>query len=170
MTQVKAAPVTPIETRGYVHPEVLVSTQWVADHLKDPKVRLVESNEDILLYDTGHVPGAVKIDWVNDLNDPVQRDYLDRTRFQTLLRSKGINADTTVVFYGDKNNWWSTYASGSSALRAGAAQLMDGGRARWVDEGRPLTTDVPSYPLATSPLESGTIGPSAPSARMYSPM
>ena len=147
MTQVKAAPITPIETRGYVHPEVLVSTDWVAERLNDRSVRLIESNEDLLLYDTGHIPGAVKIDWVNDLNDPVQRDYLDRTRFQALLRSEGINADTTVVFYGDKNNWWSTYAFwvfrlfGLERLR-----LMDGGRARWVDEGRPLTTDVPSYP------------------------
>lgn len=147
MTQVKAAPITPIETRGYVHPEVLVSTDWIAERLNDRSVRLIESNEDLLLYDTGHIPGAVKIDWVNDLNDPVQRDYLDRTRFQALLRSKGINADTTVVFYGDKNNWWSTYAFwvfrlfGLERLR-----LMDGGRARWVDEGRPLTTDVPSYP------------------------
>ena len=147
MTQVKAAPITPIETRGYVHPEVLVSTDWVAERLNDRSVRLIESNEDLLLYDTGHIPGSVKIDWVNDLNDPVQRDYLDRTRFQALLRSKGINADTTVVFYGDKNNWWATYAFwvfrlfGLERLR-----LMDGGRARWVDEGRPLTTDVPSYP------------------------
>ncbi|HSR92319.1 MAG TPA: sulfurtransferase [Gemmatimonadales bacterium] len=147
MTQVKTAPITPIETRGYVHPEVLVSTDWVAERLNDRSVRLIESNEDLLLYDTGHIPGAVKIDWVNDLNDPVQRDYLDRTRFQALLRSKGINANTTVVFYGDKNNWWSTYAFwvfrlfGLDGLR-----LMDGGRARWVDEGRPLTTDVPSYP------------------------
>ena len=147
MTQVKTAPITPIERRGYVHPEVLVSTDWVAERLNDGSVRLIESNEDLLLYDTGHIPGAVKIDWVNDLNDPVQRDYLDRTRFQALLRSKGINTDTTVVFYGDKNNWWATYAFwvfrlfGLERLR-----LMDGGRARWVDEGRPLTTDVPSYP------------------------
>ncbi|HSE65782.1 MAG TPA: sulfurtransferase [Gemmatimonadales bacterium] len=147
MTQVKAPPITPIEERGYVHPEVLVSTDWVAERLNDRSVRLIESNEDLLLYDTGHIPGAVKIDWVNDLNDPVQRDYLDRARFQALLRAKGIDADTTVVFYGDKNNWWATYAFwvfrlfGLERLR-----LMDGGRARWVDEGRPLTTDVPSYP------------------------
>jgi thiosulfate/3-mercaptopyruvate sulfurtransferase len=148
MTQTKALPsVTAIETRGYAHPEVLVSTAWVADHLTDSKVRLVESNEDLLLYETGHIPGAVKIDWVNDLNDQVQRDYLDRARFQTLLRSKGINQDTTVVFYGDKNNWWATYAFwvfrlfGLDRLR-----IMDGGRTRWVDEGRPLSTEVPSYP------------------------
>jgi thiosulfate/3-mercaptopyruvate sulfurtransferase len=150
MTQVKAAPITAIESRGYVHPEVLVSTDWVAERLNDKSVRLIESNEDLLLYDTGHIPGAVKIDWVNDLNDPVQRDYLDRGRFQALLRSKGINADTTVVFYGDKNNWWSTYAFWVFRLFGlERLKLMDGGRARWVDEGRPLTTDVPSYPAGS---------------------
>ena len=85
----QVAPVTPIEKRGYAHPEVLVSTEWVAQHLKDPKVRLVESNEDILLYDTGHIPGAVKIDWTSDLNDPLTRDYIDRERLQKLLRAKG---------------------------------------------------------------------------------
>src|SRR5258705_739117 len=99
-----APPVVPIEQRGYAHPEVLVSTEWVAQHLNDPKVRLVESNEDILLYDTGHIPGAVKIDWTTDLNDPLIRDYVDQGRMQALLRSKGINNDTTIVFYGDKNN------------------------------------------------------------------
>jgi thiosulfate/3-mercaptopyruvate sulfurtransferase len=143
-TTAPAAP--PIESRGYAHPEVLVSTDWVANHLNDPSVRLVESNEDLLLYDTGHIPGAVKLDWVNDLNDPLVRDYLDRAHFQALLRAKGINEDTTVVFYGDKNNWWATYAFwvfrlfGLSRLR-----VMDGGRARWVDEGREMTEEVPSY-------------------------
>ena len=111
MPQTQSAPaVTPIGERGYAHPEVLVSTDWVAQHLDDPKVRLVESNEDLLLYDTGHIPGAVKIDWTNDLNDPVIRDYVDRDRLQRLLRSRGIDRDTTIVFYGDKNNWWATYA------------------------------------------------------------
>src|SRR3990172_7751745 len=111
MTQAQSIPaVTPIEKRGYAHPELLVSTDWVAQHLEDPAVRLVESDEDLLLYDTGHIPGAVKLDWVSDLNDPVIRDYLDRDRFQRLLRAKGINDGTTVVFYGDKNNWWATYA------------------------------------------------------------
>ena len=85
----QVAPVTPIEKRGYAHPEVLVSTDWVAQHLKDPKVRLVESNEDILLYDTGHIPGAVKIDWTTDLNDQLVRDYMDRERLQKLLALEG---------------------------------------------------------------------------------
>jgi thiosulfate/3-mercaptopyruvate sulfurtransferase len=139
--------VTPIEERGYAHPEVLVSTDWVAQHLDDPKVRLVESNEDLLLYETGHIPGAVKVDWINDLNDPVVRDYIDSDRLQRLLRSKGINGDTTIVFYGDKNNWWATYAFWVLKLfGVERVRLMDGGRLRWIDEGRPLTTEASSYP------------------------
>ena len=138
------APVTDIATRGYAHPEVLVSTQWVADHLADPDVCLVESDEDVLLYETGHIPGAVKIDWVADLNDPLLRDYVDRARFERLLRARGINPDTTIVFYGDRNNWWATYAFwvfrlfGLERLR-----VMDGGRLRWAEEGRILETAVP---------------------------
>jgi thiosulfate/3-mercaptopyruvate sulfurtransferase len=139
--------VTPIEERGYAHPEVLVSTDWVAEHLEDPRVRLIESNEDLLLYDTGHIPGAVKVDWTNDLNDPLVRDYINSEQLQRLLRSKGINTDTTIVFYGDKNNWWATYAFWVLKLFGiERVRLMDGGRLRWVDEGRPLTTDTPSYP------------------------
>ena len=147
MSPVQSIPaVTPIEERGYAHPEVLVSTDWVAQRLDDPKVRLVESNEDLLLYDTGHIPGAVKIDWTNDLNDPVVRDYVDRDRLQRLLRSKGINQDTTIVFYGDKNNWWATYALWVLQLFGlKNVKVMDGGRLRWIDEGRPLSTDRPNY-------------------------
>ena len=139
--------VPPIESRGYTRPEVLVSTEWVAAHLNDPAVRLVESNEDLLLYETGHIPGAVKLDWVTDLNDQVERDYLQREAFQQLLRARGINQETTIVFYGDKNNWWATYAFwvfrlfGLERLR-----LLDGGRARWAEEGRELTTKVLEYP------------------------
>jgi thiosulfate/3-mercaptopyruvate sulfurtransferase len=146
-----AVPVTEIAERGYAQPEVLVSTQWVADHLTDPKVRLLESDEDILLYETGHIPGAVKIDWVADLNDPLVRDYLDRARFEKLLRAKGINQDTTIVFYGDKNNWWATYAFwvfrlfGVENLR-----IMDGGRLRGAEVGLALYT-------AAQRLREGTI-------------
>ena len=138
------APVADIAARGYAHPDVLVSTQWVADHLNDTDVRIVESDEDVLLYETGHIPRAVKIDWVVDLNDPLIRDYIDRPRFQRLLRSKGINDGTTIVFYGDKNNWWATYAFwvfrlfGVENLR-----VMDGGRLRWAEEGREIVTAVP---------------------------
>ena len=139
--------VTPIDQREYAHPEVLVSTEWVAEHLDDPRVRLIESNEDLLLYDTGHIPGAVKVDWTNDLNDQLVRDYVNSEQLQRLLRSKGINTDTTIVFYGDKNNWWATYAFWVLKLFGiDRIRLMDGGRLRWVDEGRPLTTDTPSYP------------------------
>uniref|UniRef100_A0A7C1JI39 Sulfurtransferase n=1 Tax=Caldilinea aerophila TaxID=133453 RepID=A0A7C1JI39_9CHLR len=136
-----------IENRGYAHPEVLVSTEWVAEHLNDPSIRLVESNEDVLLYDTGHIPGAVKIDWHTDLNDPVIRDYINKEQFEALMSRLGIANDTTVIFYGDKNNWWATYAYWVFQLFGHTnAKIMDGGRAKWVAEGRPLTREVPSYP------------------------
>jgi thiosulfate/3-mercaptopyruvate sulfurtransferase len=147
MTSAQPVPqVSPIDARGYAHPEVLVTTEWVADHLDDPAVRLVESDEDLLLYDIGHIPGAVKLDWVADLNDPLIRDYLDGPRLQEALRSRGINRDTIIVLYGDKNNWWATYAFwvlrlfGLEHLR-----IVDGGRARWEQEGRSLVRQVPSY-------------------------
>ncbi len=141
------AQVTDISARGYARPEVLVSTQWVEEHRNDPKVRLLESNEDVLLYETGHIPGAVKIDWVTDLNDPLVRDYVDRAGFERLLRAKGINNDTTIVFYGDKNNWWATYAFWVFELfGVENVKILDGGRLRWADEGRELVTAVPNYP------------------------
>ncbi|MCS7221388.1 MAG: sulfurtransferase [Anaerolineae bacterium] len=131
----------------YARPEVLVSTQWVADHLNDPNIRIVESDEDVLLYDTGHIPGAVKIDWVQDLNDPVRRDYLQRQEFERLMSEKGIANDTTVVFYGDKNNWWACYAFWVFQLFGHTrAKIMNGGRQKWIEEGRPLTKEVPQYP------------------------
>lgn len=149
MPNTKAAPKVPrIDRRGYVHPEVLVSTNWVAEHLDDPKVRLLESNEDVLLYETGHISGAVKIDWVGDLNDPILRDYVHRDQFQELLRQKGINQDTTVVFYGDRNNWWATYAFWVFRLFGMEnLKVMDGGRLRWEQEGRDLVSEVPTYPM-----------------------
>jgi thiosulfate/3-mercaptopyruvate sulfurtransferase len=141
--------VSAIESRGYVHPDVLVSTDWVAGHLEDPQVRLVESNEDPLLYATGHIPGAVEVDWTRDLNDPVRRDYLGREGFEALMRRSGISRDTTVVFYGDRNNWWATYAYWVFQLFGHSkAKIMDGGRLKWANEGRPLTRDVPSYPAS----------------------
>jgi thiosulfate/3-mercaptopyruvate sulfurtransferase len=139
--------VSEIEGRGYVHPEVLVSTDWVAEHLNDPKIRIVESNEDPLLYSSGHIPGAVEVDWTRDLNDPVRRDYLGREGFQALMRRIGVTKDTTVVFYGDKNNWWATYAYWVFQLFGhDKAKIVDGGRIKWLNEGRPLTKDVPNYP------------------------
>ena len=134
--------------KGYVHPDKLVSTQWVADHLNDPRVRIVESNEDILLYSRGHVPGAVQIDWIGDLNDPITRDYLNREQFERLMSRNGISNDTLVVFYGDKSNWWACYALWIFELFSHTkTAVMDGGRLKWEKEGRPLSKDVPSVPI-----------------------
>src|SRR5260370_41605209 len=139
-----------VNNKGYAHPDALVSTEWVAGHRTDPNVRIVESNEDILLYDQGHIPGAVQIDWVGDLNDKIRRDYLDRKRFSELMSRYGIANDTTVVFYGDKNNWWATYAFWVFQLFGHTnAKIMDGGRKKWIDEGNELSKDVPSYPASS---------------------
>ena len=131
----------------YARPEALVDPEWGAAHLDDPSVRLLESNEDVLLYETGHIPGALKLDWVGDLNDPVMRDYLDKGRFEQLMSRLGIANDTTVVLYGDKNNWWATYALWVFKLFGHQdVRILNGGRKKWIDEGRPLTKDVPQYP------------------------
>src|SRR6187402_1049669 len=130
---------------GYAHPERLVSTQWLAEHLGQPGLVVVESDEDVLLYETGHIEGAVKIDWHTDLNDPVTRDYIDGAAFAKLVGSKGIGRDTTVVIYGDKNNWWAAYALWVFTLFGHEdVRLLDGGRAKWEAEGRPYTTDAES--------------------------
>jgi thiosulfate/3-mercaptopyruvate sulfurtransferase len=137
----------------YAHPERLVTTGWLADRLGTPGLVVVESDEDILLYDTGHIPGAVRIDWHTDLNDPVTRDYVDGAAFSRLLSGKGISRDTTVVIYGDKSNWWAAYALWVFTLFGHEdVRLLDGGRAKWEAEGRPYTTDkvdpVPAeYPV-----------------------
>ena len=143
-----------IEKKGYAHPEKLVTTGWVAEHLWDTEgVRIVESDEDVLLYEVGHIPNAVKIDWVEDLNDPLIRDYLDPERFAQLMGEKGISPDTKVVFYGDKNNWWATYALWVFELFGHTnAAIMDGGRKKWEDEGREMTQEVPSFPRAEYPV------------------
>ena len=135
-----------IAERGYVVPEALVSTVWVQQHLDHPDVRIVESNEDPLLYAMGHLPGAVEIDWTRDLNDPLTRDYLDRERFEALMARCGIENNTTVVFYGDKNNWWATYAAWVFHLFGHEnVRIMDGGRKKWSDEGRPFVTEKVSH-------------------------
>ncbi len=134
-----------IAARGYARPEVLVSTDWVAAHLDDPHVRIVESNEDPLLYPSGHIPGAVEVDWAADLNDPVRRDYLGRAEFSALMSRLGVTRETTVVFYGDKSNWWACYAFWVFQLFGHThARVMDGGRLKWEQEKRPLTRDVPT--------------------------
>jgi thiosulfate/3-mercaptopyruvate sulfurtransferase len=131
----------------YAHPEVLVTTEWVAQHLNDSNVRILESDEDILLYEIGHIPGSLKLDWHTEMQDQVNRDFVDKAGFERLARERGITNDTTVVFYGDKNNWYATYGFwlfryfGHKDVR-----VMDGGRAKWEAEGREYTKDVPSYP------------------------
>ncbi len=139
-----------INERGYAHPEVLVSTDWVAAHLDDPNVRIIESDEDPLLFASGHIPGAVEVDWVRDLNDPLRRDYLNREGFAALLSRIGVTPETTVVFYGDKNNWWACYAFWVFQLfNHSNAKVMDGGRLKWEQEGRAWTTDLATF-TATS--------------------
>lgn len=133
--------------QGFASPDILVSTNWVTENLeRTDEVRLVESNEDVLLYSTGHIANAVHIDWVADLNDAVKRDYLNESQFADLLSRNGISEDTTVVFYGDKNNWWACYAFWVFKLFGHAdCRVMDGGRKKWIDEGRELTKEKPSF-------------------------
>ena len=131
---------------NYVHPEYLVETDWVAAHLNDPKVRLIESDEDPLLYPMGHIPGAVQVDWFTTLQHPLRRDFLTQEKFAETLSNLGISNDTTVVFYGDKSNWFACYALwlfqyyGHENVR-----ILNGGRIKWEKEGREFVKDVPSY-------------------------
>jgi thiosulfate/3-mercaptopyruvate sulfurtransferase len=138
--------------QGYAHPERLVTTEWLAAHLGDPDVVVAESDEDVLLYETGHIPGAVKIDWHTDLNDPVARDYVDAESFAALMSRKGISRETTIVFYGDNFNWWAAYALWVTSLFGHPdARLLDGGRQKWIAEGRELTAEVPRPEPAAYP-------------------
>ncbi|HVE79595.1 MAG TPA: sulfurtransferase [Gemmatimonadaceae bacterium] len=140
------APDAAIAAKGYAHPEKLVTTDWLAEHLDDPSLRILESDEDVLLYDIGHIPGAQKIDWHADLNDPLLRDYIAPPQFQALLRRLGIDEQTTVVLYGDKNNWWATYALWVFELFSFTnTRILDGGRIKWEQEGRPMTVEVPQF-------------------------
>ncbi|TXG90558.1 sulfurtransferase [Rhodococcus rhodnii] len=139
----------------YAHPERLVSTEWLSAHLGTPGLKVVESDEDVLLYDVGHIPGAVKIDWHVDLNDPVTRDYIDGEQFAALMDRKGIRRDDTVVVYGDKSNWWAAYALWVFTLFGHEdVRLLDGGRDAWIAENRDTAFDVPEtttsgYPVVT---------------------
>jgi thiosulfate/3-mercaptopyruvate sulfurtransferase len=136
-----------IERKGYAVADALVTTGWVAEHLDDPDVRIIESDEDPLLYASGHIPGAVEVDWTRDLNDPLRRDYLQRAEFESLMSRIAVTPETTIVFYGDKNNWWATYALWVFQLFGhDNAKIMDGGRLKWQKEGRELSKDIPSYP------------------------
>lgn len=137
----------------YAHPDALVSTDWVADHLGSADFRLVESNEDILLYSVGHIAGAVHIDWRSDLQDQTMRDYISPEAFAELCSRNGISKNTTVIFYGDKSNWWSCYALWAFRLYGhDNVKIMDGGRDKWMAEGRPLTREVPSFPKSEYPV------------------
>ena len=131
----------------YVHPEYLVETGWVADHLKDASIRIVESDEDPLLFTMGHVPGAVQVDWFSTLQHPLRRDFVTKDQFEAVCSKLGISSDTTVVFYGDKSNWFACYALwlfqyyGHEKVR-----IMNGGRAKWEKESRPFVKEESSYP------------------------
>ena len=139
--------------QSYAHPERLVSTAWLEDHLHTPGLVVVESDEDVLLYEVGHIAGAVKVDWHTELNDPVVRDYVDGAGFAALMNAKGISRDSTVVIYGDKSNWWAAYALWVFTLFGHAdVRLLDGGRELWVAEGRPLTTDAPEPARSDYPV------------------
>ncbi len=148
-----------MSSNNYVHPEVLVSTDWIEEHRDDTdNIRIVESNEDVLLYDTGHIPNAVKIDWFNDLQDSVTRDYVSAQEFAELCEERGISDDTTVVFYGDNNNWWACYAFWAFRLFGhdeDKLKVVDGGRQKWIEEGRELTKDVPEFPRGSYTVPQG---------------
>ena len=137
----------------FAHPEALVSTQWVAENLGEPGLVLMECNEDILLYSTGHIEGAVKIDWHTELNHPDTRDYINGSDMAKLLSSKGISREDTIVLYGDKSNWWATYAMWVFKLFGHEdIRIMDGGRSKWIEEGRALTKDVVERPATDYPV------------------
>ncbi|WP_040385586.1 sulfurtransferase [Demetria terragena] len=140
---------------AYAHPERLVSTSWLADQLAagTPDLVVLESDEDVLLYDSGHIPGSFKLDWHTDLNDPVVRDYVSGERFAQVMAERGISRDTTVVIYGDKSNWWAAYALWVMSLFGHEdIRLLDGGRAAWVAEDRPLTRDKSAAKHADYPV------------------
>jgi thiosulfate/3-mercaptopyruvate sulfurtransferase len=147
--------------QAYAHPERLVTTDWLAEHLGDDSLVVIESNEDVLLYRTGHIPGAHHVDWHLDLNDDVMRDYVSPEAFAAMCSARGITPDSTVVIYGDNFNWWAAYALWVFSLFGHAdVRLLDGGRAKWVAEGREMTTDATvatpsSYPVV--PRDDATI-------------
>ena len=137
-------------TSGYFHPEVLVETGWVAEHLNDSTLRLIEADEDVLLYEIGHLPGAVKLDWHVDVQDPVSRDFVDQQGFENLMSHWGISNETTIVLYGDKNNWYACYSFWLFSMYGHKnMKIMNGGRQKWEAEGRQLTKEVPRFEPAT---------------------
>src|SRR5450631_1788190 len=150
MSDIETAATGASAVNGYTHPEVLVDTQWVADHLNDADVRLIEADEDVLLYEISHIPGAVKLDWHVDVQNPVERDFVDQQGFEQLMSHWGITNETTVVLYGDRNNWYACYTFwlftmyGHSKLK-----IMNGGRTKWDEEKRTQTKELPHYEATT---------------------
>lgn len=138
---------------AYARPEALVDTEWLAANLDNPQVRIVESNEDLFLYDAGHIPGAVHIDWRRDLNDEFIRDYISPERFAQVANVHGVTPETTVVFYGDKANWWACYALWVFQLFGHTkVKILDGGRSKWIAEGRPITRQTSTFEPADYPV------------------
>ncbi|MGB3258219.1 MAG: sulfurtransferase [Ornithinimicrobium sp.] len=137
----------------YAHPEALVSVPWLVEHLDDPELVILESDEDVLLYETGHIAGARKLDWHLDLNDPLTRDYVDGARFADVMAARGVTRETTVVIYGDKSNWWAAYALWVMSLFGHPdVRLLDGGRAAWLAAGQEMTTEVPQSKTSSYPV------------------
>ena len=137
----------------FAHPEKLVSAQWLSAKLGTKGLKVVESDEDSLLYNIGHIPTAVRIDWHTDLNDPIQRDFINGEAFAALMNEKGISRDDTVVVYGDKSNWWAAYTLWVFELFGHPdVRLLDGGRDAWTGEERDLSFDVPAYPPVNYPI------------------
>jgi thiosulfate/3-mercaptopyruvate sulfurtransferase len=141
---------------GYAHPEVLVETDWVAEHLGDSSIRLIEADEDVLLYEVGHIPGAIKLDWHVDVQDRVTRDFVDQQGFEQLMSRWGISNETTVIFYGDKNNWYACYSFWLFSIYGHRRmKIMNGGRAKWEAEKRPVTREVPQFAPTTYHAQPG---------------
>ena len=134
----------------YAHPEVLVSTQWVADHQNDPNLRIVEIDVDTSAYDQGHVPGAIAWNWQTQLQDPVRRDLVDKHAIEDLLGHSGISNDTRIIVYGDNNNWFAAWGFWQLKYYGHEhVEIMNGGRKKWLEEKRPLSTDAPRLQPAT---------------------
>ncbi|GIF47035.1 thiosulfate/3-mercaptopyruvate sulfurtransferase [Asanoa ferruginea] len=137
----------------YADPHSLVTTEWLAENLGRDGLVVVESDEDVLLYESGHIPGSIKVDWHTELNDELTRDYVDPEGFAALCSGKGISRDDTVVFYGDNFNWWAAYALWVFSLFGHPdVRLLDGGRQKWVAEGRELTRDRTQRPPTPYPV------------------
>lgn len=136
-----------ISKTSYAHPEVLVDTGWLQSHLEDQKIRIAEVDYDASAnYELGHIPGSVLIDWKKDINDPIQRNIINRVQYESLLQKIGVDSDTLIVLYGDFNNWFAAFALWVLKYYGyGQVVLLNGGRKKWLEEDRPLTKDIPNY-------------------------